>query len=66
MMNEAAQEFAKHENAKAIRAAKAIKNYCSGILCSDCVFNSNGRCVLNDANYIPEEWKLPEEGEDEE
>lgn len=60
MMNEAAQEYAKHENAKAIRAAKTIRNYCSEVSCSDCVFDSDEGCVLNDVDYIPAEWKLPE------
>ena len=44
-----------------MRAAKTIRNYCSEVSCSDCVFDSDEGCVLNDVDYIPAEWKLPQE-----
>lgn len=43
-----------------VAEANVIKNYCADGTCSDCVFDSDEGCVLNDVDYIPAEWKLPE------
>lgn len=59
-----AEKPMKKINLNPVAEAKEIKDYCSGVNCFDCVFDSNEGCVLNNVDYIPAEWKLPEEKEE--
>ena len=56
-----AEKPMKKFNLNPVAEANVIKDYCSGVNCSGCVFDSDEGCVLNNVDYIPAEWKLPQE-----
>lgn len=49
---------------EAIKAAETIKQYCTDIDCTDCIFNYYGGCILHNNNdcdrhdYIPHNWHI--------
>jgi len=63
---EHAEKPMKKINLNPVAEAKVIKDYCSGVICFGCVFDSDEGCVLNEVDSIPSEWNLPEEKEGEE
>lgn len=45
---------------EAIKAAEILRQYCGGVLCTDCIFNFRGDCILSESNhnYIPNDWLI--------
>ena len=48
------------KEAEAIKAAEILRQYCRYGLCSDCIFNFRGDCILSESNhnYIPNDWPI--------
>ena len=54
-----------HEEKRLIEAAKKLKEHCKKTSCRDCVF-CDGSCTGPLGYGDPEDWELPEEGENDE
>ena len=53
-------DFMKIKEAEAIKAAEVLRQYCGDVLCTDCIFNFRGDCILSESNhnYIPNDWLI--------
>ena len=53
-------DFMKIKEAEAIKAAEILRQYCGDVLCTDCIFNFRGDCILSESNhnYIPNDWLI--------
>ena len=45
---------------EAIKAAEVLRQYCGDVLCTDCIFNFRGDCILSESNhnYVPNDWLI--------
>ena len=45
---------------EAIKAAEILRQYCGDVLCTDCIFNFRGDCILSESNhnYVPNDWLI--------
>ena len=48
------------KEAEAIKAAEILRQYCGDVLCTDCIFNFRGDCILSESNhnYVPNDWLI--------
>ena len=53
-------DFMEIKEAEAIKAAEILRQYCGDVLCTDCIFNFRGDCILSESNhnYIPNDWLI--------
>ena len=53
-------DFMKIKEAEAIKAAEILRQYCGDVLCTDCIFNFRGDCILSESNhnYVPNDWLI--------
>ena len=53
-------DFMKLKEAEAIKAAEILRQYCGDVLCTDCIFNFRGDCILSESNhnYVPNDWLI--------
>ena len=50
----------KIKEAEAIKAAEVLRQYCGDVLCTDCIFNFRGDCILSESNhnYVLNDWLI--------
>ena len=53
-------DFMEIKEAEAIKAAEILRQYCGDVLCTDCIFNFRGDCILSESNhnYVPNDWLI--------
>ena len=53
-------DFMGIKKAEAIKAAEILRQYCGDVLCTDCIFNFRGDCILSESNhnYVPNDWLI--------
>ena len=53
-------DFMKIKETEAIKAAEILRQYCGDVLCTDCIFNFRGDCILSESNhnYVPNDWLI--------